>query len=153
MQIEAIILRECYAHGIKTYPEESCGIISGPSDDADRLVAVHRIPNLMDRYNAINPKAFPLTARKGYRMDMLAYQRLEEQLNKESQIIRVIYHAHADAGAYFSEEDKAKALLDGQPIFPNVHYLVLSIKNRKPDGAVLATFNKETGDFDTEKVE
>jgi proteasome lid subunit RPN8/RPN11 len=72
---------------------------------------------------------------------------LERRLGQEGQAIRVIYHSHVEVGAYFSAEDTKRALWDGQPLFPGVGYLVCGIKDRRPDGAVIAWYDPASGVF------
>ncbi|HHW78759.1 MAG TPA: hypothetical protein GX399_17285 [Xanthomonadaceae bacterium] len=51
----------------------------------------------------------------------------------------VIYHSHPDVGAYFSDEDREKALFDGVPIYP-VSYLVIDVRQGKAVEAVLFSY-------------
>jgi hypothetical protein len=39
-----------------------------------------------------------------------------------------------------------------RPLYPGIVYLVCGIKNGKPDGAILASFNEDTGQFDQVQV-
>jgi len=45
--------------------------------------------------------------------------------------VKVIYHSHIEAGAYFSETDKRNALIDGEPSYPTATYVVCSVQDGK----------------------
>jgi len=152
MKIEPFILEQCYAHGIDTYPKEACGLISGPIDQEELLLKVHRISNVMDKYHALYPKQYPRTNRDGYMIDPKEYIKLEDRLTQQGQKVKVVYHTHIGIGAFFSKIDKKYALWDGEPSFPDVHYLVCGINNRQPADAILAVFNPVTKDFDVVRV-
>ena len=96
--------------------------------------------------------ANPRTAREGYYLDPLAYLKLEQALRREGKRIKVIFHSHPDVGAYFSEEDRRQAMWGERPLYPGMVYLVCGIKQGRPDGAVLATYNEATGAFDQEQI-
>ncbi len=151
--IEKIILRQCYAHGIDTYPEEACGLISGPADQQELLSKVHRMRNVLDEFHAEIPVQFPRTNLTGYIIDPMEHRDLENQLKTQNQSIKIIYHNHVDKHAYFSETDIKYALWHGEPTQPGVHYLVCSIRNMMPAGAVLAMFNSVSEVFDVVKIE
>ena len=153
IKIPPEILNRCFTHGGETYPEEACGVLSGPADDPTRLTGTHPIENTLGRLHAEDPERYPRTPREGYVLDAAAYVKLERALAEEGKKIRVIYHTHVDVGAYFSEEDKKQATWGGEPIFPNLVYLVCGIKARKPDGSILVDFNQETREFDEHPVE
>ena len=129
--IHADVLRETDAHGIEAYPNESCGMLTGPMSDAPRIDRCVRQVNHADRYHAADPAAFPRTARTFYVIDPRVAYRSFEQGERDGQPIKAIYHSHCDVGAYFSEEDRAAAAPDGVLSYPVV-FVVTSVR----DGAV-----------------
>jgi proteasome lid subunit RPN8/RPN11 len=66
---------------------------------------------------------------------------------------QVIYHNHVDTGAYFSAEDKRMATWDGEPVYPGVGYIVISVHGSEPREANLFTWNEEARDFEGVPVE
>jgi adenylyltransferase/sulfurtransferase len=152
MQIPPQLLRQCFEQGAACYPEEACGLLSGPEADPDTLTAFHPVENQLNRLHAEDPERYPRTAREGYHLDPLAFLKLERALRAEGRRIKVIFHSHPDVGAYFSEEDRQRAMWGDRPLYPGMVYLVCGIKNGRPDGAVLVTFNEATGAFDQERV-
>ncbi len=152
MKIEPFILEQCYAHGIDAYPKEACGLVSGPIDQEEILLKVHRMSNVMDKYHTLDPKQYPRTNRDGYIIDPEEYLNLEDRLMQQGQKVKVIYHTHIGKDISFSKIDKEYALWNGEPSCPGIHYLVCGINNRQPAGAVLAVFNPTTKDFDIVEV-
>ena len=152
MQIPPHQLRQCFEQGAARYPEEACGLLSGPESDPEALTAFHPLENKLNAMHARDPQRFPRTARDGYYLDPLAFMKLEQALRAEGQAIKVIVHSHPDVGAYFSEEDSKQATWDGRPVYPGMLYLVCGIKAGQPDGAILATFDEATGTFAQERI-
>lgn len=147
------LLRQCYEHGGQTYPEEGCGVLSGPVGNEGALDGYHPVPNILNRMHAEDPERYPRTAARGYLMDPAELMGLEKQFAGQGRRMKVIFHTHVDVGAYFSQEDIDRALWAGQPIVPGVSYLVCGIKDHKPDGAILAVFDKASGTFLTHPVD
>jgi proteasome lid subunit RPN8/RPN11 len=60
-------------------------------------------------------------------LDPLKFQRLVEAGEKDGRPVKVLYHSHLDAGAYFSETDAQAATMGGpEPTF-DLAYLVTSV--------------------------
>ena len=152
MQIPPHLLRQCFEQGAAGYPEEACGLLSGPENDPEALTAFHPLENKLNQMHARDPERFPRTAREGYYLDPLAFLKLEQALRAEGRCVKVIVHSHPDVGAYFSEEDTKQATWDGRPVYPGLRYLVCGIKDGRADGAILATFNEATAAFDQEQI-
>lgn len=152
MKIAPELLEKCFAHGAEAYPEEGCGVLSGPKDAEEVADAYHPVANILNRMHEEDPERYPRTAERGYFMDPVEMMRLEKQFSSEGSRLKVIVHSHVDVGAYFSQEDIDRALWAGQPIMPGVAYLVCGIKQGQPDGAILAWFDQERGEFTTQTV-
>lgn len=151
ISLPGVLLQSCFEHGGRTYPEEACGVLSGPADD-DTLTGFHPIENTLAELHQQDPERYPRTPREGYVLDAGAHVRLERELAGRGEKIKVIYHTHVDVGAYFSEEDSTQATWGGEPLFPGMFYLVCGVKNRLPDGAILATFDLATGRFEERRI-
>jgi len=140
-------LKQCYAHGVESYPEEACGFISGSSSDQLHMDTLHPMENLMNLHHERDPENFPRTNKDGYLMDPRKQMKLERTLKKAGSKIKIIYHSHPDVGAYFSEKDQEDALWNGEPRTPGVDFLVCAVTDGKPDGAVLFSFDESTKAF------
>jgi [CysO sulfur-carrier protein]-S-L-cysteine hydrolase len=109
----------------KEYPAECCGVVlSTRGGDALR---VRPCRNAQDEFHARDPDQFPRTSRAAYFMEPSELLALHKEAREAGEEIRLIYHSHVDAPAVFSEEDTRMALDRGEPLYPGVRYLVLSV--------------------------
>ncbi len=151
-KISKNLLEACFAHGQGHYPEESCGVLSGPVGQEAPVDGFTPIPNIINALHAKNPQHYPRTGRNGYVMDPLVLRQTERELAGQKRAIRIYMHSHIEVGAYFSDEDKARALWAGQPIAPGIAYLVCGIQKKGPDGAILACYHPSTQNFEVHPV-
>ena len=89
---------------------------------------VRPVANVADRYHAVDPIRFPRTSRDSYLMEAREQLHVHRELEHGGGEIAAIWHSHVEVGAYFSEKDRADALLDGQPAVPGAEYLVLGVR-------------------------
>ena len=85
-----------------------------------------RCRNIQNELHAKDPQRYPRDARTAYYIDPKDLLRIGE-LEREGFDVAVIYHSHIDAGAYFSETDRRKALVGGEPAYPAATYVVISV--------------------------
>ncbi|WP_045826546.1 Mov34/MPN/PAD-1 family protein [Teredinibacter turnerae] len=134
--LDNTLLTNIYAHGEKTYPEESCGFVAADG-------TVYKGTNIQNDLNKRDPELYPRTAKNGYSFSIKDVRALEGSFSSANPAT-IIYHSHPDVGAYFSSEDKDKALYMGEPIY-DVNYLVADINNGCARGAKL--FAYRDGDY------
>jgi adenylyltransferase/sulfurtransferase len=138
-QISADALRACYADARARYPEEACGLLSGPRA-ATQVDTVRVCENQQNRLHQRDPKTHPRDARSAYSLGFRDLQFLDDSLAESSpQRVQIIYHSHCDVGAYFSQEDERAATFEGQLIYP-VDYLVIDCQKDGVRGAKLFRF-------------
>lgn len=103
---------------------EVCGFV------VRRAGALHVVPvaNVADRYHAADPAAFPRTSRDSYLMDPKEQLRVHRELEAWGGEIAAVWHSHVEVGAYFSEKDRADAVVDGVQTVPGAEYLVLGVR-------------------------
>jgi proteasome lid subunit RPN8/RPN11 len=144
--LTAAELEAIQRHARTDYPAECCGVLlarPGPAGER-RLLACR---NIQDELHAKDPARFPRTSRTAY---YIAHADLLEIGRREGDgfEVRVIYHSHVDAGAYFSETDRRNAMVDGTPAYPHATYVVVAVA----DGRVAETrahrFSAERQDFE-----
>ena len=129
--LSASELEAIQRHARADYPAECCGVLlvrPGPAEER-RLLACR---NIQDELHAKDPGRFPRTARTAYYIahgDLLEIGRREG----EGFEVRVIYHSHVDAGAYFSETDRRNAMMADEPCYPGATYVVTSVVNGRVD--------------------
>lgn len=150
LQIPPKALRQIGAHALREYPNESCGLMLGPGEvpqDAGRL---RECANAQDIYHRRDPVHFPRTSRNAYFIDPGELLLIEREYSQNDEVIRVIYHSHCDADAYFSEEDVRRALFEGEPVYPGAAYLVVSIRAEEMAGIKIFHWRRELRRFVSE---
>jgi [CysO sulfur-carrier protein]-S-L-cysteine hydrolase len=126
LRIPRAVMEAVEAHARECYPSESCGFLLGPVADAPAIDAAVRETNEADKYHRLDPERFPRTSTTYFKINELRAARAFEQGEQDGRPIKVIYHSHCDAGAYFSAEDAATFASNGQLMWPCA-FLVVSV--------------------------
>ena len=124
--IAADVLAQIHAHALEGYPSESCGFVCGPAVEPGKLDAAIRQENEADKYHKLDPQTFPRTSRTYFKINEMRAARAFDDGDKSGRPIKVIYHSHCDAGAYFSAEDAATFASDGLLMWPAA-FIVVSV--------------------------
>jgi proteasome lid subunit RPN8/RPN11 len=116
-------VEEISRHAQQTFPEECCGVIffNGATDHAKRLT------NIQNKLHSLDPLTYPRTAVIAYAMDLKELETAMSEAEAAGAKLKAFYHSHPNHDAYFSDEDKAFACPFGEPNFPDVAQIVLSI--------------------------
>jgi proteasome lid subunit RPN8/RPN11 len=123
-----------------TYPNECCGLVLADPAGALRFVPIDNVAGASD--------ASARSKRDGYVMDPKQLFDALESAERSGGRLHAIVHSHPDAGAYFSAEDKAKALAEpGLPWYPGVQYLVVSVRNGQVAEARMFSWDDSRADF------
>ena len=128
---------------VAEYPNECCGVVLVRGAERRHMPC----RNVQDQMHARDPMTFPRTARNAYYMDPLDALRLN-RLVDEGWAFAVIYHSHPNAGAYFSETDRAQALIKGEPAYPGAVYVVVSVVGREARALGAYRWNTERRVFE-----
>ena len=131
----------------KDYPNETCGILTGPKGEKEKITGIYPCRNVQDEYHHQDPVSFPRTAQTAYFMDPRDLLRIQKEAREKGCEPRVIYHSHVNVGAYFSEEDQRMALSEGKLAYPGVSYLVISVKEEKVEDAALFDWDEKSRNF------
>lgn len=135
LSIARAVLTDIEAHALECYPSECCGFVSGPASAAHTLDASVREVNEADKFHKLDPITFPRTSTTYFKINELRAARAFDQGEGSGRPIKVIYHSHCDAGAYFSQEDAATFASDNQLMWPCAFIVVSvmggAIKDRK----------------------
>ena len=86
-----------------------------------------------------------------FKINELRASRAFDEGAAQSLPIKVIYHSHCNAGAYFSEEDAATFAQDGTLMWP-CQFLVVSVENAEVKDHKLWRFDQETCTFVASKL-
>ena len=144
--ISESLLAELHAHALEGYPSESCGFVSGPASEAARLDAYQRQVNEADKFHKLDPVTFPRTSRTYFKINELKAARAFDDGDAKGRPIKVIFHSHCDAGAYFSAEDAATFASERQLMWPAA-FIVVSVMEGKVADTKLWVHVPGTNDF------
>ena len=113
--------------------EESCGFLVGPA--AEPLLVDGHVPmeNRAGKLHAHEPESYPRTGRTYFDLDPLAFDREVKAREARGEPVKVLYHSHLDAGAYFSETDASAATAGGDEPAYDLAYLVTSVRGGTVD--------------------
>jgi proteasome lid subunit RPN8/RPN11 len=145
------ILDQMVGHAIRHYPDEACGFLIGEKGQASVTEFVP-IQNVYDEMHAKYPDNYPRTAKTAYLIDPREQQGVFDEAEKNGQEVKAIYHSHTDHDAYFSQEDRLVATPWGEPMFPGVSYIVVSVWDRKLKEINRFSWDEEKKDFTQQKL-
>ena len=121
-------LLETLAHqGETDFPDETCGFIFG----TDENLKVVPMENIQNRLHAEDPQQHTRDAKTAYCFDPKVMMEVLDQHEEAGLPLWAIYHSHPDHDAYFSATDGAAAAPFGEPSFPGVAHIVLSVRDGK----------------------
>jgi proteasome lid subunit RPN8/RPN11 len=122
LALDRAALDEMLAHARATHPEECCGAVI-TRDGKDHVL---RFTNIQNRLHEQFPDQYPRTAERAYTPEPKDQFAAERAGREPGARLSVLYHSHPVTGAYFSGEDRARALFDGEPAYPEVTWVVVS---------------------------
>jgi [CysO sulfur-carrier protein]-S-L-cysteine hydrolase len=141
-------LRQIVRHAQATYPAECCGLLLADGGGALRFQPIRNVAG-----SAEGAATSLRTQRDGYVMDPKALLDALETTERAGGRLWAIVHSHPDVGAYFSSEDRNMALGGGEaPLWPGVHYLVVSVRGGRVDAGRIYTWDDAVRDFREEQV-
>ena len=108
VRITRAALRAVEADALAGYAsdEEACGYLRGPAGDA--LCDEHaRMPNTASKLHALDPERYFRTARTFFSFNEKKFADAVEASAAAGRPVKILYHSHLDAGAYFSPTDAA----------------------------------------------
>jgi len=122
LRIARTALDEIVAHARASHPDECCGAVLeiGGRD------VVRRFTNVQGRLHREDPAANPRDARSAYAPDPKELFAAVRDGDAPGARLKVFYHSHTRVGAYFSGEDRARALFGDEPAYPDTTYVVVS---------------------------
>lgn len=131
-------------HGETAYPEEACGFLLADGDG--HIVEAVAVANVAARMKAERPDEFTRGAEDGYVVDAKEQLAVERAADAAGRSVLGVYHSHPDVGAYFSAEDKRRALpFPDMPLYPA--WIVADVQKGKALGAKLFVWDAARADF------
>jgi adenylyltransferase/sulfurtransferase len=140
--LERPALDEILAHARETHPEECCGAVLA----RDGRDVVRRLTNVQGRLHRESPRVHVRGAKTAYTPEPRELFRVLQEAEAPDVRLKVIYHSHTRRGAYFSDEDRARAMFDDEPAYPEVAYVVVS-DSRSPGEARAFRWDDGARDF------
>ncbi|MHA2249049.1 MAG: Mov34/MPN/PAD-1 family protein [Candidatus Kariarchaeaceae archaeon] len=122
------------AHGEETFPEECCGVI---------IANTNNLQYIIESRPMRNTNAGSRNTR--YNIDPLDLIKLEDELDRKNQTMLGIYHSHPNHPAKPSKFDLEHA-------WPNLSYIVLSVKDGKSIECTAWRLDKTRTSFEEESI-
>jgi proteasome lid subunit RPN8/RPN11 len=130
-------------HAQDTFPDECCGVILNHGG----LEEVRRITNIQNAMHTKDPQGYPRDARIAYFMDPQELLAVLKEVDSGRAELKAFYHSHPNHEAYFSAEDRTRAMFGDEPSYPETSYLVISIYEREVKAIKAYVWDKEHKDF------
>ena len=122
LRLERPALEAMLAHARESQPEECCGAVL----EIDGRDVVRRFTNIQGRLHRTDPAANPRDAVTAYTPEPKELFAALRDGDAPGARLKVFYHSHTRVGAYFSGEDRARAMFGDEPAYPEVTYVVVS---------------------------
>jgi proteasome lid subunit RPN8/RPN11 len=133
--------------------EESCGFLIGALADPRRLDGIVPMANRANLLHRLDPERYPRTGRTYFDIDSMKFEEAMARFEAEKRPVKVLYHSHLDAGAYFSATDAEVAKMgQGEPPW-DIGYLVTSVRGGRVDDRKLFIWDPSSGTFTEAKLE
>ncbi len=152
LQIDQKLLNEIFKESERCYPEEACGFVIGTTVAGRQAEQVVACKNIQNELHTKDPARYPREAKVAYTIDTREMEKIQSQATADKKKLLAIFHSHPEHGVYFSAEDKGMAAPWGEPLFPELSYLVISVYERKIKNASEFYWNNEKKDFVERKI-
>lgn len=131
IKIPSELLEQIGEHAVREYPFEACGLLLGPEKKPQVISRWIPCVNAQDKYHLWDAALFPRTAHNAYFIEPLQLLKVQKEARATGESLRGIVHSHPDSDAVFSNEDQKMAAPAGEPLYPDVFYLVVSVQKGK----------------------
>ncbi len=136
-------LNEICDHAKAEFPNECCGVILG----TETQEFVRKCRNIQNQLHQEDPDTHPRDARTAYVIhpdDLIA---VHKEADTQQRHIKAFYHSHPNHEAYFSEKDKADAIVWDEPAYPGATYLVISVYDTEIRAVKAFAWDETVKDF------
>jgi [CysO sulfur-carrier protein]-S-L-cysteine hydrolase len=109
LSIARAVLEAVEAEALAAYArdEEACGYLVGPAADGLSCDGHVAMPNLANKLHALDPATYFRTGRMFFAFNEKKFDDAVRAGAAAGRPVKVLYHSHLDAGAYFSPTDAA----------------------------------------------
>ncbi|HLK40015.1 MAG TPA: Mov34/MPN/PAD-1 family protein [Polyangiaceae bacterium] len=127
--------------------EESCGFLIGPVTEPDVIDGIVPMVNRANALHRLDPEQYPRTGRMYFDIDSMKFEKAMRGGETSGRPVKVLYHSHLDAGAYFSATDAEVAKMgQGEPPW-DIAYLVTNVTKGRVDDRKLFVWDPQTRTF------
>jgi [CysO sulfur-carrier protein]-S-L-cysteine hydrolase len=159
--ISEAALRAVEEDAVRAYgrDEEACGYLRGAATDPLRCDEAVAMENLANKLHRLDPDRYFRTGRTYFEFNTFKFEREVAASKSLGRPVKVLYHSHLDAGAYFSPTDKAAmsmgsmpeseggpAKMGPGPAYP-LAFLVVSVKGGAVAESRLFIWDEASSDF------
>jgi [CysO sulfur-carrier protein]-S-L-cysteine hydrolase len=95
--------------------EEACGYLRGAAADPLRCDESVAMENIANKLHQRDPERYFRTGRTYFEFNTFKFERAVASSASDGRPVKVLYHSHLDAGAYFSPTDKAAMSMGAMP--------------------------------------
>ena len=148
LRLAADTVEELSRHAQDTFPDECCGAVIIRAGQE----TVWHITNVQNAMHEKDPENYPRDARSAYFMDPKELLAVMKETDSGVATLKALYHSHPNHDAYFSAEDKARAMFGDEPSYPDTAYLVISIYERQVKAIRAYRWDEATQDFVEDEV-
>ena len=153
LELTQNLLSEIYAESKRGYPHEACGFVAGTIEQGVRKAAqVFCCKNIQNELHTKDPLRYPRQAETAYTIDPKEMAEVEKKAKAQGLKLLSIFHSHPEHGVYFSAEDKEMAAPWGEPLFPELSYLVVSVYAGEVKNASEFYWDGNAKDFVEKKI-
>lgn len=116
LRIARAVLTAVEADALRGYAadEEACGYLTGPAADGLLCDTHVRMDNVANKLHAMDPETYFRTGRMYFAFNGAKFEKAVREGAAAARPVKILYHSHLDAGAYFSPTDAAVMSL-GEP--------------------------------------
>lgn len=116
LRLSRAVLTAIEADALRGYAadEEACGYVTGPAADPLFCDTPVHMDNVANKLHAMDPETYFRTGRMYFAFNGAKFEKAVREGAASGQPVKILYHSHLDAGAYFSPTDAAVMSL-GEP--------------------------------------
>jgi len=109
LRIARAVIDAVAADAVRCYEkdEEACGYLRGPAGDGPLVDEHVAMQNVANKLHQVDPETYFRTARTFFAFNEKKFDDAFQASAAIGTPIKVLYHSHLDAGAYFSPTDQA----------------------------------------------
>lgn len=131
LRFEAGAWRALVAAVREAYPDEACGVCLSRATSPHVIHEVRALRNV-----AAEP-------RSAFAFDEREHLSLLQEVEARGAQVRAFFHSHPDGDAALSPRDLEGALVDGQPLWPGVDWIVVATRGRAAHASRRFTFARD----------